>query len=202
VGIGDRRRSVREVPGRPTNPREVTIFKRDAKPGLRKAAVLLLSAAGLTTAAGLAVPAAASAAPALQAARPSAHQDHVNHLNHLNHRQTVRVDGTVPASRSAVRTAPAAGGVRDLARTMVPAGQWNGFEHIISHESGWKATATNASSGAYGLAQALPGSKMASAGPDWRTNPQTQIKWALSYMDSTYGSPNAAWSFWQTHHWY
>ncbi len=43
---------------------------------------------------------------------------------------------------------------------------------------------------------------MASAGSDWRTNPETQIKWTLSYMNERYGSPNAAWSFWQNHHWY
>ncbi|MDR3032595.1 MAG: transglycosylase SLT domain-containing protein [Kitasatospora sp.] len=62
--------------------------------------------------------------------------------------------------------------------------------------------ATNSSSGAYGLMQALPGSKMASAGADWRDNPATQIKWGLAYMNETYGSPCAAWSFWQAHNWY
>ncbi|MFG2911252.1 lytic transglycosylase domain-containing protein, partial [Kitasatospora sp. NPDC048286] len=63
-------------------------------------------------------------------------------------------------------------------------------------------TATNPSSGSYGLGQALPASKMASAGADWKTNPTTQIKWALDYMNTRYGSPNAAWNFWQSHHWY
>ena len=62
--------------------------------------------------------------------------------------------------------------------------------------------AVNASSGAYGLFQALPGSKMASAGADWQTSPPTQIKWGLNYMDTTYGSPCGAWSFWQANHWY
>ncbi|MFB7669541.1 transglycosylase SLT domain-containing protein [Kitasatospora sp. NPDC056138] len=89
-----------------------------------------------------------------------------------------------------------------LAARMVPANQLASFSQIIAHESSWRVTATNPSSGAYGLAQALPGSKMASAGADWRTNPKTQIAWALSYMNSRYGSPNAAWAFWQTHHWY
>ncbi|MFD7873982.1 aggregation-promoting factor C-terminal-like domain-containing protein, partial [Streptomyces adustus] len=55
---------------------------------------------------------------------------------------------------------------------------------------------------AYGLVQALPGSKMATAGADWKTNPATQIKWGLDYMNSRYGSPAQAWNFWQTHHWY
>lgn len=103
-------------------------------------------------------------------------------------------------SAATVGTSPSA--VKELARSLVPAGQYAAFSKIISHESGWNFKATNASSGAYGLAQALPGSKMASAGSDWRTNPATQIKWALDYMNDRYGSPNAAWSFWQTHHWY
>ncbi|WP_377272234.1 transglycosylase SLT domain-containing protein [Peterkaempfera sp. SMS 1(5)a] len=92
--------------------------------------------------------------------------------------------------------------VRALARTMVPAGQWAAFDAIITHESDWDIHATNPSSGAYGLPQALPGSKMAEVASDWRTNPVTQISWGLKYMNERYGSPNAAWSFWQTHHWY
>ncbi|MEV7420738.1 transglycosylase SLT domain-containing protein [Streptomyces sp. NPDC089919] len=80
--------------------------------------------------------------------------------------------------------------------------QFAAFSKIVERESGWNHTATNSSSGAYGLVQALPGSKMASAGSDWKTNPATQIKWGLDYMNSRYGSPVGAWSFWQTHHWY
>ncbi|MFD7082209.1 transglycosylase SLT domain-containing protein [Streptomyces sp. NPDC059918] len=80
--------------------------------------------------------------------------------------------------------------------------QFAAFSKIVSRESGWNPSATNASTGAYGLVQALPASKMASAGSDWKTNPATQIKWGLSYMDSRYGSPVGAWNFWQVHHWY
>ncbi|MFI1455504.1 transglycosylase SLT domain-containing protein [Streptomyces roseus] len=80
--------------------------------------------------------------------------------------------------------------------------QFAAFNNIVSRESGWNHTATNASSGAYGLVQALPASKMASAGSDWKTNPATQIKWGLDYMNSRYGSPVGAWNFWQAHHWY
>ncbi|MFD9565816.1 transglycosylase SLT domain-containing protein [Streptomyces sp. NPDC059994] len=80
--------------------------------------------------------------------------------------------------------------------------QFQAFNNIVSHESGWDHTATNSSSGAYGLVQALPASKMASAGADWKTNPATQIKWGLDYMNDRYGSPVDAWNFWQTHHWY
>ncbi|WP_329569059.1 transglycosylase SLT domain-containing protein [Kitasatospora sp. NBC_01266] len=91
---------------------------------------------------------------------------------------------------------------QQIAASIVPADQLASFDQIISHESSWNVTATNPSSGAYGLAQALPGNKMASVGSDWATNPTTQIKWALQYMDSTYGSPNQAWTFWQAHNWY
>ncbi|WP_202205006.1 transglycosylase SLT domain-containing protein [Streptomyces xanthophaeus] len=80
--------------------------------------------------------------------------------------------------------------------------QFAAFNNIVSRESGWNHTATNSSSGAYGLVQALPASKMASAGSDWKTNPATQIKWGLDYMNSRYGSPVGAWDFWQSHHWY
>jgi hypothetical protein len=62
--------------------------------------------------------------------------------------------------------------------------------------------ATNPNSGAYGIPQALPGSKMASAGPDWATNGVTQVKWAIGYVDSVYGSACDAWAFWRSHSWY
>ena len=76
------------------------------------------------------------------------------------------------------------------------------FDNIIMRESRWRINATNPSSGAYGIPQALPGSKMASAGSDWRTNPATQIIWAIGYMKDRYGSPCQAWSFKRSHGWY
>ncbi|MFD6275423.1 lytic transglycosylase domain-containing protein [Streptomyces sp. NPDC060209] len=115
------------------------------------------------------------------------------------------------ASRSSVRDASSFSAqgsysvaeVQAMARAMMPADQFQCFSNIVERESGWNYRATNASSGAYGIMQALPGSKMASAGADWQTNPATQIKWGLSYMNSDrYGSPCAAWSFWQANHWY
>ncbi|MFD8085761.1 transglycosylase SLT domain-containing protein [Kitasatospora sp. NPDC059722] len=119
-----------------------------------------------------------------------------------------KADADAAASRSQQRqtlsAAPAAptGTPQQIAAQLVPAGQLQCFSNIVSRESTWNPLAVNASSGAYGLVQALPGSKMASAGSDWRTNPATQIKWGLDYMNSRYGSPCGAWSFWQTHHWY
>lgn len=91
---------------------------------------------------------------------------------------------------------------KEYARSTMNSGQFSCFSSVISRESGWDIYATNPSSGAYGLAQALPGSKMASAGSDWRTNGVTQVKWALSYMNSRYGSPCGAWEFWRSHSWY
>lgn len=92
--------------------------------------------------------------------------------------------------------------VKAIAQQMVPAGQFQCFSNIINQESTWNYKAVNKSSGAYGLVQALPGSKMASAGADWRTNPATQIKWGLNYMNDRYGSPCGAWSFHQANGWY
>lgn len=85
---------------------------------------------------------------------------------------------------------------------MVSASQWPCVDYIITHESGWNVHARNPSSGAYGLGQALPGSKMSSAGPDWLNNPRTQLRWVLGYMNSRYGSPCGAMSFWRGHLWY
>lgn len=65
---------------------------------------------------------------------------------------------------------------------------------LWNRESGWRYDAENAS-GAYGIPQALPGSKMSSAGSDWQTNPATQIKWGLGYIKQLYGTPCGAWSF-------
>jgi hypothetical protein len=92
--------------------------------------------------------------------------------------------------------------IQSMARQIVGSGQFSCFSNIVTRESGWDYRATNAASGAYGLVQALPGSKMASAGADWRTNPATQIRWGLNYMNSRYGSPCGAWSFWQANHYY
>lgn len=90
-----------------------------------------------------------------------------------------------------------------IAQKLIPNDtQYAAFSKIVEHESGWDVDATNSSSGAYGLVQALPGSKMASAGSDWKTNAETQIEWGLDYMNSRYGSPTAAWAFWQANGWY
>jgi hypothetical protein len=79
---------------------------------------------------------------------------------------------------------------------------WGSLDQLWTHESHWDPTARNPSSGAHGIPQALPGSKMASAGADWETNAATQIAWGLSYISARYGNPCQAWSFWQNNNWY
>ncbi len=80
--------------------------------------------------------------------------------------------------------------------------QFDCFDQLIVSESNWKTTAENPSSGAYGIPQSLPASKMASAGSDWATNPATQIAWGLDYIDDRYGTPCSAWSFKRANNWY
>jgi len=80
--------------------------------------------------------------------------------------------------------------------------QFSCFNNIIMRESMWRVSATNPSSGAYGIPQALPGSKMATIASDWRTNPATQITWGIEYMKDRYGSPCSAWGFKSSHGWY
>lgn len=82
------------------------------------------------------------------------------------------------------------------------ASQFGCLESLWQKESGWNPHAQNPSSGAYGIPQSLPGSKMASVASDWRTNPVTQIKWGLGYIQGRYGSPCAAWGHSQRVGWY
>ena len=80
--------------------------------------------------------------------------------------------------------------------------QYQCLDRLWQKESGWSYTAYNASSGATGIPQSLPGSKMATAGADWQTNARTQITWGLGYISSAYGSPCSAWSHSQSMNWY
>lgn len=97
---------------------------------------------------------------------------------------------------------------RDIAKQIMKttynwgADQFKCYDNIIMRESLWKVTADNPTSSAYGIPQALPGSKMASEGADWRTNPATQIKWGLKYVKDRYGTPCGAWGFKSSNGWY
>ncbi|WP_455771936.1 aggregation-promoting factor C-terminal-like domain-containing protein [Streptomyces phaeochromogenes] len=121
-----------------------------------------------------------------------------------------RKEALKAASRSATRDASSfptkssysVAEIQAMARQIVPADQFQCFSTIVDHESSWNYQADNPTSDAYGLMQALPGSKMSSAGADWATNPATQIKWGLGYMNDRYGSPCEAWNFWQANNYY
>jgi hypothetical protein len=98
-------------------------------------------------------------------------------------------------------TAPAtpSGSPQQIAMAMLAqfgwsSGQFGCLDSLWERESGWNPYAANPYSGAYGIPQALPGAKMASAGADWATDAATQIRWGLGYIKATYGSPCAAWS--------
>ena len=102
---------------------------------------------------------------------------------------------------------PDPGSAQAIAFDMVAARGWgqdqfNCLVALWSKESGWRVNAHNASSGAYGIPQALPGNKMASAGADWATNPATQITWGLGYIAGRYGTPCGAWDYSVQKGWY
>ena len=111
------------------------------------------------------------------------------------------------AAELAARNAAASDSPRQVAQAMLGSFGWSSsqfscLDPLWEHESGWSVTAANSGSGAYGIPQALPGSRMASAGPDWQTSAATQIRWGLQYIKDTYGSPCAAWSHEQATGWY
>ncbi|PJJ63574.1 hypothetical protein CLV54_1244 [Compostimonas suwonensis] len=102
---------------------------------------------------------------------------------------------------------PDPGSAQEYAHGAVMARGWGEDEFsclvaLWSKESGWRVNAGNESSGAYGIPQALPGSKMATAGPDWETNAGTQIEWGLGYITGRYGSPCGAWAHSEAEGWY
>lgn len=117
-------------------------------------------------------------------------------------------DATPGATDSVPASAPVpAGSAREIAQGMLSSygwgmDQWSCLDALWQRESGWNHLAANPSSGAYGIPQALPGSKMASAGADWQTNPATQIAWGLGYIAGRYGSPCGAWGHSQSVGWY
>lgn len=84
----------------------------------------------------------------------------------------------------------------------IPQADWSATDYIVSNESSWNTTASNVSSGAYGLCQALPASKMASAGEDYMTDPVTQLRWCHDYANQRYGGWWASFAFWQANRWW
>ena len=103
--------------------------------------------------------------------------------------------------------AGASGSPEQIAEAMLSSFGWSPsqfacLDPLWAHESGWSVTADNPDTGAYGIPQALPGDKMAGAGPDWQTDAATQIRWGLTYIKDQYGSPCAAYAHEQETGWY
>jgi hypothetical protein len=112
------------------------------------------------------------------------------------------------ASRAADRIVRYNADPRGLARSVMSSrygwgsGEFSCLSTLWDHESGWNVHASNSSSGAYGIPQALPGSKMSTYGSDWQDNALTQIEWGLAYIRSSYGTPCGALSAWNSKGWY
>jgi len=108
---------------------------------------------------------------------------------------------------AAQRPSEPSGSPQQVAEQMLGQFDWSGsqfscLQPLWERESGWSVTAENPSSGAYGIPQALSGSLMASAGPDWQTDAATQIRWGLTYIQGRYGSPCGAWAHEEADGWY
>jgi hypothetical protein len=118
---------------------------------------------------------------------------------------TKSASSQVSTASQVTTTAPvSSGSPQEIAEQVLAAagwgGQWSCLNSIITRESGWNVTAENPGSGAYGLPQALPGSKM---GPGWQDSAYVQLHWVVDeYIPSAYGTPCGAWAFWQAHGWY
>ncbi|HEY0189166.1 MAG TPA: ubiquitin-like domain-containing protein [Cellulomonas sp.] len=112
--------------------------------------------------------------------------------------------GTMEVSADVTVTA---GSAQAIGKELAAARGWGDDQfacllELWNRESGWRVDAENTSSGAYGIPQALPGSKMATVADDWRTNPSTQITWGLNYIAGRYSTPCGAWSSFQSQGWY
>jgi hypothetical protein len=99
--------------------------------------------------------------------------------------------------RKAIKVTP-----KSFAEDEVGSKQFSCLNSLWKNESEWDETAVNSDSGAFGIPQALPGSKMSSAGKDWKTNPITQVKWGIDYIEERYGTPCNAWQHWLDNNWY
>ena len=164
--------------------------------------VLLAGAVLLTKVTGSTVARSVSVSPTTDDLRTQlakerrANRDHVRKLVRLIRHARIRHGGFSPTVN------------RSIAMSLVrnyygwTGRQWNALRILWQRESGWRLDATNGSSGAYGIPQALPGSKMRSKGRDWRTNPATQIAWGASYIRSVYRNPVNALAHSYTYNWY
>jgi hypothetical protein len=113
----------------------------------------------------------------------------------------VTVGGHPQPAAGETSAAPTVAEAKAYAKKRLGAAQWQCFDAIARRESHWNPLAHNARSGAHGIGQAVPWTKMRRFGPDAYRNPLTQVKWMIAYVDK-YGGPCGAWAFWQQNHWY
>ena len=144
-------------------------------------------------------------------AREEQQQKDIEDQQHQEAQEAVRKSSVAKLSAPApaptvVSSAPASGDVQGYAKNRVcevfGCDNWDAFYFIILKESTWNPQAVNPTSGAGGLCQALPFSKMESKGADYRSNPNTQIEWCISYIQGRYGNPNGAKTFWTANNWF
>jgi len=179
--------------------RQTSYESAAAKAAVAKAAAQKAAAQKAAAAKAAAAKAAAKAAAAKAAAQQAAQEQ-------ATQQQAAQQQPAQQATAQPATSAPS-GSPQQIAEQMLSQFGWSSsqfscLQPLWALESGWNIYASNPSSGAYGIPQALPGSKMASAGPDWQSDAATQIRWGLSYIQGTYGSPCAAWSHDEADGWY
>jgi hypothetical protein len=175
--------------------RQTSYESAAATAAVAKAAAQKAAAAKAAAAKAAAAKAAAAKAAAQQAAQEQAAQQQAT-------QQQAAQQTTAQPATSAPSGSPQQIAEQMLSQFGWSSSQFSCLQPLWALESGWNIYASNPSSGAYGIPQALPGSKMASAGPDWQSNAATQIRWGLTYIQGTYGSPCAAWSHDEADGWY
>jgi hypothetical protein len=194
-------------------------YDRDAQPAAVQAVftsqIVIMRASAARTAA-IAARAAARRAAAERAAAERAARARAAAAREAARRAAAQAAAQRAAAQQAAAEQPAvqqppvqrvpAGAAQQIAEQMLAeygwAGQFSCLDALWQQESGWNLYAENPSSGAYGIPQALPGAKMASAGSDWQTDAATQIRWGLGYIQGSYGSPCAAWGHEEAFGWY
>ena len=190
------------LPQRGTTYESAALKAAVAKAAAQKAAAAKAAAAKAAAAKAAAAKAAAQQAAQQQAAQQQAAQQQAAQQQATQQPATQQQTTAQQPAASAPSGSPQQIAEQMLSQFGWSSGQFSCLQPLWALESGWNVYASNPSSGAYGIPQALPGSKMASAGPEWQSDAATQIRWGLTYIQGSYGSPCAAWSHEEADGWY
>jgi hypothetical protein len=163
--------------------------------------LLTLTAAGSAVTAAVITLSGTSTGP-LASGQPAAHRAASPAATAAEAPATFRPIATLDAAATSQRMTARRSAQKMLAHFGWGKRQWAPLDKLWNRESGWNKYARNPYSGAYGIPQAVPGSKMASAGRDWRSNATTQIRWGLGYIKGRYGRPRVAWAHELAYGWY